>query len=219
MNDASLRLLEGLMKAVAGLGLPLIIAAWFGVLACAVGMALVLKRYLRTRVWLPAAAVGIVSLAAHMLDFFGTLRVMPDLSSEANPIWRVVVAKLGLRAAWWYGFTGKVLLAVLGFEFFAYYLAARKRLMPGSASGFFDFWKRFGATDKPFSLEAINVFFSFLFGLIGPFSFYVAYLNSLTDLETYNHMPAMPVMLAAYLVALTIAFLFGNYWSFHRERG
>jgi hypothetical protein len=180
-------------------------------------MALVLRQYVRTRVWLPAAAVGTVSLAAHMLDFFGTLRVMPDLSSEANPIWCVVVAKLGLSAAWWYGFTGKIMLAILGFEFFAYYLAARERLMPGSASGFFDFWKRFGATDKPFSLASVKIFFSFLFGLIGSFSFYIAYLNSLTDLEAYNRMPAMPVMLVSYLIVLTIAFLLGNYWSFRRK--
>lgn len=217
VNDAANRLFEALLRAVARLGLPLIVSAWLAVLITAAAMAVVLCRR-PPRIWLPAVAAGLVSLAAHLIDFFGTLRICPDLAFEANPIWCIVVREMGLKAAWWYGFTGKILLAVLGFEFFSYYLARRGAMMPDHCAGFFDFWRRFGATGRRISFGSIALFFSFLFGLIGPFCFYVAYLNTVTDPAAYERLPAMPVMLLLYLAFLTLLFLAGNYLSFRRSR-
>ena len=164
--------------------------------------------------------VGIVSLIAHMVDFFGTLRVCPDLSFEANPIWCVVVDKMGLVLARWYGFTGKVLLAVIGFEFFAYYLIQREKLIPDKVRGFFSFWNNFGMkqdSKKIIRFANIKNFFAFLFALVGPFCLYIALLNSITDSELYMRMPSMPLMLLLYIIILTLVYLFGNYWAAKRN--
>ena len=102
--------------------------------------------------WLPSFIVGTIALAGHLLDFFVTIRLCPTLSAEANPIWNVVVEKLGLSIAKWYGFTGKVLLSFLSFQFFAYFLIQRERLLPKRAKSFTDFWNRFGVTEGKRSL-------------------------------------------------------------------
>jgi hypothetical protein len=215
VNNWAYENLERVFAWVGRLGLPLIIGAWMTVFAGMIGMVLVLrKRRLRGKL-MPALAVGIASLAAHLLDYFGTLRITSNLAAEANPIWRIVLDRLGLSAAHWYGLTGKIILAVLSFEFFTYYLIGREKLMPPQARDFYDFWRNFGWSVR--SSERLVNFFAFLFALIGPFCFYVAFLNSISDSDLYGRMPAMPVMLFIYIFILTIVYLYGNYRSYRKH--
>jgi hypothetical protein len=79
------------------------------------------------------------------------------------------------------------------------------------------FFRNFGKhkhDKKRPSLENMINFFSFLFAFIGHFCFYIAMLNSLANSDVYLLLPSMPVMLMAYLVILTFAYLFGNYIFF-----
>jgi hypothetical protein len=219
-NNLTYDYLEKVLKFVAQFGLPMIVLAWFMVFLAVIAMIFVLRKHSLRGKWQASLIVGSVSLAAHLIDFFGTLKVCPDLSFEANPIWCVVVEKMGLSLARWYGFTGKVLLAIISFEFFAYYLIQRETLLPDRAQGFFSFWQNFGKKDLSKSVirfANIKNLFAFLFALIGPFCLYIALLNSITDSELYMRMPSMPLMLLLYLFFLTLAFLFGNYWSFKRK--
>ena len=219
-NDATYEILEKILEFVARFGLPMIILAWFLVFFVMIGMIFVLRRYSLRGKWQWSLAVGVFSLAAHMVDFFGTLKVCPDLSFEANPIWCVVVEKMGLALARWYGFTGKVLLAIISFEFFAYYLIQREKLIPDRVYGFFSFWNRFGMkqdSKKLIRFANIRNFFAFLFALVGPFCLYIALLNSITDSELYMRMPSMPLMLLLYILILTFVYLFGNYWAAKRN--
>jgi hypothetical protein len=219
-NNLTYDYLEKVLKFVAQFGLPMIVLAWSMVFLAVIAMIFVLRKHSLRGKWQASLIVGSVSLAAHLIDFFGTLKVCPDLSFEANPIWCVVVEKMGLSLARWYGFTGKVLLAIISFEFFAYYLIQRETLLPDRAQGFFSFWRNFGKKDSGKSvirLANIKNFFVFLFALIGPFCLYIALLNSITDSELYMRMPSMPLMLLLYLFFLTLGFLFGNYWSFKRK--
>lgn len=219
-NNLTYDFLEKVLTFFAQFGLPMIVLAWSMVFLAAIGMIFVLRKHSLRGKWQAALIVGSVSLVAHLIDFFGTLKVCPDLSFEANPIWCVVVEKMGLSLARWYGFTGKVLLAIISFEFFAYYLTQRETLLPDRAQGFFSFWRNFGKKDLSKSVirfANIKNFFAFLFALIGPFCLYIALLNSITDSELYMRMPSMPLMLLLYLFFLTLGFLFGNYWSFKRK--
>jgi hypothetical protein len=221
LNEWSYTALDTVMKLVLRFGLPLIILAWIGVLISVIGMIVVLRRHSMKGRWFPALAVGLLALAAHMFDFFGTLRICPDLAFEANPIWCIVVDAMGLRIAHWYGFTGKLLLSVLSFEFFAYYLIQRETLLPEKACGFFDFWRKFGASSgcrKVHMIRNMKNFFVFLFALIGPFCFYIALLNNIADFEVYMNMPSVPLVLVLYLLFLTAVYLAGNYWSFTRGK-
>ncbi len=219
-NKSTYDLLEAILRFVARFGLPMIILAWLLVFFVAIGMVFVLRKHSLSGKWQASLIVGCISLFAHLFDFFGTLKVCPDLSFEANPIWCVVVEKMGLSLARWYGFTGKVLLAVISFEFFAYYLIQRESLLPREAQGFFSFWQKFGrqiADKAVLRLSNIKNFFAFLFALIGPFCLYIAFLNSIASDALYMRMPSMPLMLVLYLFFLTLGYLFGNYWSFKRK--
>ena len=220
LNNLTYDFLEKVLKFFAQFGLPMIVLAWFMVFLGVIAMIIVLRKHSLRGKWQASLIVGSVSLVAHLIDFFGTLRVCPDLSFEANPIWCVVVEKMGLSLARWYGFTGKVLLAIISFEFFAYYLIQRESLLPDRTQGFFSFWRNFGKKDSGKSvirLTNIKNFFAFLFALIGPFCLYIALLNSITDSELYMRMPSMPLILLLYLFFLTCGYLFGNYWSFKRK--
>lgn len=221
LNNLTYDFLEKVLKFVARFGLPMIVLAWSMVFLAAIAMIFVLRKHSLRGKLQASLIVGSVSLAAHLIDFFGTLKVCPDLSFEANPIWCVVVEKMGLSLARWYGFTGKVLLAIISFEFFAYYLIQRETLLPDRAQGFFSFWRNFGKKDSGKSVirfTNIKNFFAFLFALIGPFCLYIALLNSITDSELYMRMPSMPLILLLYLFFLTCGYLFGNYWSFKRKK-
>ncbi|MGB3340480.1 MAG: hypothetical protein WBB37_03250 [bacterium] len=219
-NNLTYDVLERVLKFVARFGLPMIIIAWFIVFFVLMSMIFVLRRYSLHGKWQAALVVGSLSLVAHLVDFFGTLRVCPDLSFEANPIWCVVVEKMGLGLARWYGFTGKMLLAIISFELFVYYLVQREILLPDKAQGFFAFWRNFGkkeAGNRVICFANIKNFFAFLFALIGPFCLYIALLNSITDSELYMRMPSMPIMLVFYIIVLTFVYLFGNYLAVKRN--
>jgi hypothetical protein len=219
-NNLTYDVLEHVLKFVARFGLPMIIIAWFLVFFVLISMIFVLRRHSLHGKWQAALVVGFVSLVAHLVDFFGTLKVCPDLSFEANPIWRVVVENMGLSLARWYGFTGKVMLAIISFEFFSYYLVQREMLLPDKTQGFFAFWRNFGkkeAGDRVIRFANIKNFFAFLFALIGSFCLYIALLNSITDSELYMRMPSMPIMLVFYIIVLTFVYLFGNYLSVKRN--
>jgi hypothetical protein len=211
MNEWSNVALEKIFLLVGRLGFPLIVTAWLGVFGFCVGMARVINKRLSRAVLVSSLIVGGLSLAAHLLDYFGTLKITPDLAVEANPIWRIVVDRLGLAVARWYGLTGKIMLAILSFEFFAYYISGRPRLLPNAARGFADFWGKYG--EKAHFGSRLANFFAFLFALIGPFCFYIALLNALSNSELYMRMPAMPIMLAVYIIILASIYLFGNYLS------
>ncbi len=208
-------------EAVETLGLPLAVVAWIAVFAGAVGMAFVLLRARARGVWLPALVVGITALTAHVLDFAVTLRMSPDLEAEANPIWRIVIDNWGLSAAKLYGFTGKVLLSILSFELFAYYLSQREGLFPDRAEGFSSFWRHFGAGYPSGLVQWQNLasFFTYSFSLLGPFFFYVALLNSLSNSTLYLRFPSMPMALAGYLAALVGSYFVVTYRAFRRRDG
>lgn len=215
-------LLEQSFKAVERLGLPLAIAAWVAVFAGAIGMAIVLRPVRARGVWVPALAVGITALTAHLLDFTVTLQMSPDLEAEANPIWRIVIDAWGLPAAKLYGFTGKLLLAILSFELFAYYLAQREGLFPDGAEGFSSFWRNFGAgcpASRLVRWQNLASFSAYSFSLLGPFFFYVAFLNSLSNNTLYLRFPSMPMALAGYLSALTASYFLVTYRAFRLRDG
>jgi hypothetical protein len=197
-------------------GLPLSILAWISVFLGSIGMVLVLRRHSMKGKWKASFVVGAMALAAHILDYYVTLKMNPDLSFEANPLWSIVVQKMGLNAALWYGLTGKIMLSVLSFEFFAYYLIHRESLLTKQTDGFLSFCRNFGRGKSSNRLNLIPMlnFFSFLFSLIGLFCFYVALLNSIMDEGLYLLMPSMPLMLFVYLFVLIITYFWWNYRSF-----
>ncbi len=170
--------------------------------------------------WAPAAAVGSVSLCAHLLDYAVTLRMSPTLGAEGNPIWRIAIDHFGLPIAKLYGLTGKILLAVLASEFFALYLIQRVELFPDRAEGFRSFWRGFGSARAGRSRvqwrNLVN-FFSFSFALLAPFFFYVALLNSLVESPVYLRFPAMPLVLAFYLGVIVVAYFLTTYRAYTRS--
>ncbi len=219
-NELTYRVLENLFVHVEKLGLPLVILAWLSVFLGFIGMCFVLRKHPMSGKWIPSLIVGGIALFAHLLDYFITIRLCPTLSTEANPIWNVVVERMGLGIAKWYGFTGKVLLSLLSFQFFAFYLIQRERLLPKKAKGLMDFWNKYGSAEKGKSLlrfrNIIN-FFSFLFALSGPFYFYIVFLNSITDEKLYMALPSMPAAGFIYLIFLTLIYILGNYWKFRKR--
>jgi hypothetical protein len=219
-NDQTYQFLENIFSYVEKLGLPLIILAWCSVFFGFIGMIFVLKRHSMRGRWVPSFVVGGIALCGHLLDFFITIHLCPDLTTEANPIWNVVVERLGLGIAKWYGFSGKVLLSLLSFQFFAYFLIQREHLLPESTKGLIDFWNRFGSFKGRRSVvrfKNIVNFFAFLFALSGPFYFYIVILNSITSEDLYMKLPSMPVAGFFYMVILTLVYIFGNYWAFRRR--
>jgi hypothetical protein len=217
ISDLLNRIFEKALVYVAQLGLPLAITAWFSVFFTCIAMAFVLKRYsLRGRLRAPII-VAILSLAAHLADYFVTLKMSPDLSLEVNPIWVIVLEKMGLTIAKWYGLTGKIMLAVLSFEFFALYLIKRETLFPENATGFISFCKnlgRRGNKTKLVRLSNLTVLFLYLFALMNPICFYIAFLNSLVDKPLFDEMPSVPIVLICYLLVLTAAYFIDNYRVF-----
>jgi len=141
LNEIVYQTLYQLFDLVTIFGTPLSILAWVTVFAGSVGMVFVLRMHHMKGKWKASCAVGSIALAAHLLDYYVTLKVSPDLSLEANPLWCIVVDKMGLKVALWYGLTGKIMLAVLSFEFFAYYLIHRESLLPNNANNFLSFCK------------------------------------------------------------------------------
>ncbi len=209
-------MLDWAYEVVLPYGTPIAIVAWVTVLGGVVALVFPLRRYELRPFLLPAAAVGGASLLAHLLDYWVTLRISPDLGLEANPLWRVVVELWGAGPAKLYGLSGKILLSILAFELFAFYLAQRSLLFPRNAAGPVEFWRRFGNRSLRVDWRRIANFFSFTFAWIGPFYFYVALMNSLAEGPHHERLPAMPLVLVAYLGATTGAYLLFTYRAFCR---
>jgi len=216
LNKTVYSALYQLFDLIARFGLPLSILAWILVFSGSVGMVFVLRRHSMKGKWKASFMVGGMAFAAHILDYYVTLKMNPDLSFEANPLWSIVVHKMSLNVALWYGLTGKIMLSVLSFEFFAYYLIHCNSLLPKEANSFLSFCQNFGRgkTSKKLNFISMLNFFSFLFSLIGLFCFYVALINSIKDEGLYLLMPSMPLMLFVYLSVLVIAYFGWNYRSF-----
>jgi hypothetical protein len=210
-------LLDQSSALVERLGLPLVVAAWLSVFAGAISMALVLRRRDLAGCVAPALVVGALALAAHLLDYAVTLRITPDLAMEANPIWRVVIDRLGLPIARAYGLTGKLLVSVLSFELYAWYLAQRRELWPERAAGFADFVRRLGARAP--RLANVRSFFAFAFALFGPYFFYITFLNLVGDRDEglYAKLPSPPLAIAVYFAGVTAAYFAGQWRAFSRR--
>lgn len=195
-----LGLLEGL-----GLGLPAL--AWLTVAGGTTGMAYALRGEKRVAIWGPAVLVALVALAANLADYFATLHRSPDLSLEANPIWRLVVDHFGLTAAKWYGLTGKLLVSALAGQMYAYFLANRWRLHPIKAGSFTQFLRRLGNRSQSLQerLLALFTMFAFFFAGIQLLFFYVAYLNLLENPEAFEGLPSFPVSIVLLVALLGLA--------------
>lgn len=209
--------LETVYQAVERLGMPLALAAWSAVFFGSIAMARVLRTRRPTR-WGPAIGVGAIGLAAHILDYAVTLRMSPLLEAEANPIWRIIIDAWGLPLAKAYGLSGKILLAILSFELFAFYAAQRADLFPESGEGFRSFWRRFGASEVPRSIDWRNLanFSVFSFSVLGPFFFYIALLNSFSNDPRYLRFPSMPAVLLSYLAGVAVAYFVLTYRAYAR---
>jgi hypothetical protein len=158
-----------------------------------------------------------VCLTAHLLDYFVTLDLTPDLSAEANPIWRIVIDGFGLGIAKAYGLSGKILLSVLSGQLYAWFLRHRASLFPPSASGFFDFVKNLGRGAP--RLGNVRSFFAFAFALFGPYFFYITFLNVTGERNPslYVKLPSPPVAIVGYFALVTAAY-FALMWRAFRAR-
>jgi hypothetical protein len=208
--------LEWSFAVVQRFGVPLAVLAWLTVFAASVAMALVLRTVPLGEVGLRAGVVAALALVAHLLDFFVTLDITPDLSMEANPLWRVVIDGFGLSVAKAYGFTGKVLLSVLSFQLFAWHLAHRASLFPPSAATFGDFVRRLGIGAP--RLGNVRSFFAFAFALFGPYFFYITLMNVTGDRapEQYQRLPSPPVAIAVYFLGVIAAYFWTMWRAFQR---
>jgi hypothetical protein len=211
-------LLEWSFSFVQRFGVPLAVLAWVTVFAASVAMFVVLRSVQLRDVALRAGVVGGLALTAHLLDFFVTLDITPDLSMEANPLWRVIIDGFGLRIAKAYGFSGKVLLSVLSFQLFAWHLAHRSSLFPPSAASFGDFVQRLGVGAPRFG--NVRSFFAFAFALFGPYFFYITLMNVTGDRAPalYGRLPSPPVAIAIFFVGIIAAY-FVTMWRAFRKSG
>lgn len=217
LNELLNGIFEKILSYVAQLGLPLSIAAWFSVFIASIALAFVLKRHsLRGRLRTPII-IGIISLIAHLSDYLFTLKMSPNLSLEANPIAVIVLERMGVAFTKWYGLTGKIMLAILSFECYAFYLIKRETLFPEKATGFISFWRNFGRKgSKAKSVRISNLLnlFLYLFALSGPFCFYIAFLSSIIDKPLYEKMPSALAMIIPYVLILTAFYFIDNYRVF-----
>ena len=210
------RLLERAFDYFEAFGWPLASAAWLAVFGSAVAMAVVLRRRDTRGCWLKASVVGAIALGAHLLDYVVTLRITPDLAMEGNPIWRIVIDGAGVTIAKAYGLTGKILLAILSAQAFAWYLSQRHTLWPKSASGFLDFIKQLGAEAPPFA--NVQSFFAFSFALFGPYFFYITFMNlSGDDASLYHALPSPPVAIVGYFSAVIAGYFVVQWRAFRRS--
>ncbi len=217
LNERIYEALHWLFSVIEKLGIWISILAWVSVLLATIFMGVVLRKHSMQKIWLPALVIGCVSLLAHLLDYFVTLHVSANLVEEGNPLWRIVIDNFGLNIAKAYGLSGKLFLAILSFEFFAYYLICREWLFPKQANSFFSFWRKFGMNTRSrlgVCWKNVVNFFSFAFALIGPFMFYIVILNSLIDDPVYYKLPPMPFVLLLYLGLLVMAYLVFTYRAF-----
>ena len=101
LNEMAYRALYQLLDFLVVFGLPLSILAWLSAFFVSTGMVVVLRRRSLQERWKSSAAVGCLALTAQLLDYYVTLAASPDLALEANPLWRIVADKMGLKIALW----------------------------------------------------------------------------------------------------------------------
>ena len=205
-----------LMALVQRLGVGLSWLAWITVAVGALLMAWVLRGERRGEIWRPAAVMGLVALAANLADYFVTLRRSPDLALEANPLWRLVVDRYGIRVARWYGLTGKILVSLIAAEMTAYYLANRQRLYPEQAGSPVQFLLHLGgrARTRGQRLAALFTIFAFFFAGLNLLYFYIACTNWLQDPAWLDRLPSAPVAVLAVVAGLAIAFVLLTWRAF-----
>jgi len=205
-----------LLSVVEEAGVWLSVLAWCTVVGGVITLAYVLRNEKRGAVWAPASVVGAVALVANLTDYFVTLSLSPDLSLEANPLWRNVVDQYGLAVAKWYGLTGKIFVSVLAAQMMAFYLSNRERLFPAYASSLYEFLLRLGNRSKTLRerLAALFTLFAFFFAGIHPFYFYITYLNWLQDPEVRSPFPSVPVAVFFFISLLAVVFAAVTYRSF-----
>ena len=201
------------------LGIGLSILAWFTVAGGAGAMGYALRREQRRSVWVGAALVGIIALAANLADYFITLDRSPDLRLEANPLWRNVVDGYGLTVAKWYGFTGKIFVSVLAAQMSAFYLSNLERLFPDRADHLTDFLLQMGGRARTLKDRILALFtvFAFFFAGMNLLYFYIAYTNSLEDPVLLNRLPSAPAAVLIAVVVLIIAFTIVTYQAYRRR--
>ena len=222
MDDLLFRVFELVEK----IGPSLAIAAWLTVFLGAIGMGFVLRgASLPPAAWRVSLGVGAIGLAAHLLDYFLTLKISPDLALEGNPIWRIAITLFGLPLAKLYALTGQILVSILSAELYAWYLVLREPLFPRAANSIGEFARRFGE-DEPriggVAWRRLACFFAFLFALLGPYFFYVSALNFvggvLGDQALYDRLPGPIPAIAAWLGIIATGF-FVESWRAYRSRG
>lgn len=213
-DDSLFRLLALLER----LGVWLAVVAWLAVALGAAAMACVLRNE-RATIWRRASLVGILALAANFADYFVTLQRSPDLTFEANPLWRNVVDHFGLRIAKWYGLTGKVFVSVLAAQMFAFYLSQRETIYPAQARSLLHFLMRMGSRARTFRERLLGLFtiFAFFFAWVNVFYFFIAYTNSLDNPNVLERLPSVPVSILIFVATLVIAFLLTTYRAFRRS--
>ena len=215
-NDISI-LFNQLLELVASIGPPLAISVAAGLIIVVIFLGIVLYRIWKKRIFIPALIVGAVSLVAHLMDYIITIQMNPDLTLEMNPVWRIVIDYYGLKVALIYGLVGKILLAVFAFECFAFYLLQCRRLYPKQAKNFVSFWRQYGHDQSQARLARwpnILNFFCFALALIGPFYFYVAFMNAMINDPLHALMPPMLSVLLADLIVVALGYFILTYESF-----
>ena len=197
------------------LGVWLAVVAWLAIVLGAAAMAYVLRNE-RVSIWRRASLVGILALAANLADYFVTLQRSPDLTFEANPLWRNVVDHFGLRIAKWYGLSGKVFVSVLAAQMFAFYLSRRETIYPSQARSLLHFLMRMGSRARTFRERLLGLFtiFAFFFAWVNVFYFYIAYTNSLNNPDMLEKLPSVPVSILILVALLAIAFSLTTYRAF-----
>ncbi len=211
-------LLFRLLALLERLGVGLAVVAWLAVALGAATMAYVLRNE-KVTIWRRASLVGILALAANLADYFVTLQRSPDLTFEANPLWRNVVDHFGLRIAKWYGLTGKILVSVLAAQMFAFYLSQRETIYPEQARSLLHFLMQMGSRARTLRERLLGLFtiFAFFFAWINAFYLYIAYTNSLDNLDVLRRLPSVPVSILILVAMLAIAFSLTTYRAFRRS--
>ncbi|MCK4666749.1 hypothetical protein KAU33_08360 [Candidatus Dependentiae bacterium] len=211
MENFNDKIYEWLFKAfdlVELMGLPISILAWLSISVGSILMIFVLRKYSLKGKWVSPLILGIVSLITHLSDYWITLSISPDLQYEMNPIWIIIINNFGLKIALWYGFTGKIFLSILAFEFYAFYKVSITNLFPEKSGSFKYFLKNFGKSTKKklINLPFIYNFFSFMFAFLNPFYLYIVFMNAISDKELYSKMPAIPIVILIYLGVCVILY-------------
>ncbi len=193
--------------------------AWLTVAGGVLALAVALRHERRLAVWVAALIVGLSAAVANLVDYWVTLAMSPDLSLEANPLWRNVIDTYGLEIAKAYGLSGKILVSILAGQMFAFYLSNVSRLFPKQAASPAEFLRRLGdrSENRRERLLALFTMFSFFFAGIQSFYFYISYLNWLDDPQLADRLPSAP--LAALLLIVLLAVLFGvvTYRAFQKR--